>query len=299
MYVGRFAPSPTGPLHLGSLFTAVASYLDAKTNEGRWLVRIDDLDPPREMPGAPELILNTLEKHGLYWDGEVVYQSQRHHHYQEAIDSIMDQGLAFYCTCTRKALAALGGPYPGKCRTNTQEPVSPSAIRVQVNTQLPIHFDDQIQGYYEQDLANTVGDFIIRRKDGLYGYHIACVVDDYLQQITHVIRGLDLQESTPRQIYLQHLLHFPQPCYGHLPVIVGTDQHKLSKQSFALGIQDAQASENLVWVLTALGFKIPQELKGDTCERLLQWAIPRWHLDLVKGRSNLQEPSIANGQYSF
>lgn len=299
MYIGRFAPSPTGPLHLGSLFTAVASYLDAKANDGRWLVRIDDLDPPREMPGAPTLILNTLEKHGLLWDGEVVYQSQRHHHYQQAIDSILAKGQAFYCTCTRKALAALGGPYPGTCRSVSEEPADPSSIRVLLESPKPIHFNDLIQGDYEQDLTNTIGDFIIRRKDRLYAYHIACVVDDYLQQITHIIRGLDLLESTPRQIYLQRLLHFPQPCYGHLPVIVGADQQKLSKQSFALGIQDTQANDNLIWVLTALGFKIPTELLDESCETLLEWAIPHWHLDLVKGRSSLQEPSIENGQYSF
>ncbi|PIE41323.1 MAG: tRNA glutamyl-Q(34) synthetase GluQRS [Gammaproteobacteria bacterium] len=214
-YIGRFAPSPTGLLHFGSLTTAVASYLDAKAHQGQWLVRIEDLDPPRETPGAISEILKTLDCYQLHWDGEIWCQSERHPVYQAQIDRFLEKGQAYYCTCSRKPLIRqYGHRYPGLCRGTVKKPEAPSAIRL-LTHDTPIGFHDDLQGYFEQHLASDIGDFIIKRKDGLYAYHIAVVMDDAAQGITDIVRGLDLLDSTPRQIYLQQLMTYRTPNYCH------------------------------------------------------------------------------------
>ena len=205
-YIGRFAPSPTGPLHLGSLFTALASYLDARANHGRWLVRMEDIDPPREIPGAADTILRQLENHGLHWDDSVLYQSQRLRAYQQAVADLVDKQLVYYCQCTRARLRSLNGIYDGHCRsqkllTADSNATKSSAIRILV-PDLTITWADLIQGPCSENLAKSCGDFIVVRRDGLFAYQLAVSVDDGYQGITHIIRGDDLLDSTPRQIYL-------------------------------------------------------------------------------------------------
>lgn len=221
-YVGRFAPSPTGRLHFGSLIAATGSYLQARSQGGRWLVRIDDLDPPRQQPGASAHILRTLEAYGLHWDGEVVYQSRRTSVYLHALEKLLDTGHAYHCDCSRKDVDARGriGPfglvYPGTCRARGLSSGRGRSLRLRTHDR-PISFDDALQGHYGQRLESEVGDFIVRRADGLIAYHLAVVVDDAAQGVTQVARGADLLDSTPRQIHLQQLLGLPTPDYLHLP----------------------------------------------------------------------------------
>ncbi|WP_235015413.1 tRNA glutamyl-Q(34) synthetase GluQRS [Oceanicoccus sp. KOV_DT_Chl] len=195
-YIGRFAPSPTGLLHIGSLIGAVASYVDAKAHQGKWLVRIEDLDPPREITGAADAILHSLEQHGLHWDDSVMWQSQRHQAYQHTIEQLQSSNHIFYCSCSRSNLKANKGIYPGRCRHQQHPPKNAAAIRLVVPDQ-SIGFDDAIQGYYAQQLKQEVGDFVLQRKDGLFAYQLAVVVDDQQQQISHIVRGSDLLDSTP------------------------------------------------------------------------------------------------------
>lgn len=295
-YVGRFAPSPTGPLHFGSLLTAVASYLDAKSNDGLWLVRIEDLDPPREIPGATANILSTLESYHLHWDQDVVYQSQRHKHYDAAIQQLLSRGKAFYCTCTRKQLSQQseqsGTAYPGNCRGCSQEPSAPHSIRLQVNAK-PVTIQDDLQGLYQQNIEQYVGDFIIRRKDRLYAYHIAVVVDDHEQKISHIVRGIDLLDNTPRQQYLQHQLGFLAPQYCHLPIVVNSQGQKLSKQTFATPVPSTQCNLYLWHALTALGLAPAPELKLETTETQLAWGISVWNKDKLKGLKSIPSTSVA------
>lgn len=206
-YIGRFAPTPSGFLHFGSLVAALASYLDARAAGGRWRVRMEDLDPPREMPGAPAAILETLQGYGLEWDGEVAYQSQRHAAYQQVIDRLLSQGLAYACICSRKQLEPFNGIYPGTCR-NAGHGTEDAAIRVRV-PELVYRFEDRVQGLFEQHLGRESGDFVIRRRDGLYAYQLAVVLDDAWQGVTDIVRGADLLDSTPRHLYLQELLGLP------------------------------------------------------------------------------------------
>lgn len=214
MYRGRFAPSPTGPLHFGSLVTAVASYLHARCSGGRWLVRIEDLDMPRCVPGVDEDILRTLTHFGFVWDEPVVYQSTRQVAYQAALDELERGGWIYPCTCSRKEVGS--GPYPGTCRGRKGTPEVPHAIRVRVD-------DPAVEG----------GDFVVRRSDGFIAYQLAVVVDDFAQGITDVVRGADLLDSTPRQMYLQRLLGYASPNYLHVPVVVNAAGEKLSKQTMA------------------------------------------------------------------
>jgi glutamyl-Q tRNA(Asp) synthetase len=280
-YTGRFAPSPTGPLHLGSLFTALASYLDARAHQGQWLVRMEDLDPPREMAGAADNILRALEHYGLLWDGEVWFQSTRHTFYEEAVHYLLQEKIAFYCTCSRKDLQLLSADsYPGTCRGRHSPPQEPAAIRVQVNDR-PIRFDDALQGPCEFNLQQEGGDFIIKRKDGLYAYHLAVVLDDAAQSITHIVRGIDLLDSTPRHCHLQQLLRLPTPHYAHLPVLVNEQGQKLSKQTFAAPIPLADPVPWLFECLRALGQQPPAELLQARRDELLQWAAQHWSLDRV------------------
>jgi len=295
-YRGRFAPSPTGPLHAGSLLAAVASYLDARAHGGQWLVRIEDIDPPREIPGAAESILRTLESFSLYWDENVLFQSTRLSAYEEALAALSATGLVFECTCSRRDIAetnaARGRPgsriYPGTCREGVVHRRRRSSVRMRVGTGVVL-FSDRLQGTVSQDLETRVGDFILRRRDGLFAYQLAVVVDDAWQGITEVVRGVDLLDSTARQIRLQHALGLETPGYMHFPVIVSAGGEKLSKQTGAAPI-DARQRNLTAWnMLQLLGQSPPPELKGDAPEALWDWAIAHWCPQHLAGRRQLTE----------
>lgn len=273
-HLGRFAPSPTGPLHAGSLVAAVGSFLCARKNAGQWLLRIEDLDPPREAPGAADSILQCLEAHGLLWDGEVVYQSQRHDAYLETVNQLMNEGKAYCCQCSRKQIAATGlqsdfGPvYPGTCRAKQ---LVEGAVRIRTHNR-PIGFDDHREGHYEQKLESQFGDFVIQRRDGLFAYQLAVVLDDARENITHVVRGTDLLDNTPRQIHLQQILELNTPEYLHLPLVRNEGGQKLSKQNLATPLDNASASENLIEALRFLGFRTARLDKRMTTTTVLDWA---------------------------
>ncbi len=270
---GRFAPSPTGPLHLGSLLAATASYLDARSSGATWRLRIDDLDTPRNQPGATALILEALDCHGLHWDGTVQYQSNQIERYQQALDSLAER--CFYCRCSRRALAGQH-VYPGNCRGYTQ-PRADSAIRIRVDA-TPISFDDLLMGPQVDVLCDSVGDFIIRRRDGLIAYQLATAVDDGSPEITRVVRGRDLLDNTSRQIFLIQLLGGSIPEYAHIPTLTYPNGQKLSKQHGAPGVDNRVAGENLHLVLSTLQMKPPQELSGAAPAEILDWAIEAWQL---------------------
>ena len=229
-YRGRFAPSPTGDLHFGSLLAAFGSWLLARQAGGRWLVRVEDLDPPREVPGAARRQLDALEAFGLHADEDVVWQSRRSDLYQAALDRLLEQGSAFYCHCSRTDLIVAAGVH----RACVARPERPDpAVRLRVADGSVVAFDDLVVGSYRQDVARSVGDFVLRRADGYWAYQLAVVVDDAEQGITHVVRGADLLDSTPRQILLQRALGLPTPRYAHLPLVLGPDGRKLSKSDAA------------------------------------------------------------------
>lgn len=290
-YVGRFAPSPTGPLHFGSLIAAVASYLDAKANQGLWLVRMEDLDPPREPEGAAEKILEQLQALHLNWDGDVLYQSSRINAYQESLEELMGRDLCFYCDCTRSRIKALGSVYDGHCRKRTAPPDDEFAIRILTEERL-IGFEDLVQGNYQQNIESEVGDFVILRKDKLFAYQLAVVVDDAFQEITHIIRGYDLIDSTPRQIYLQHLSGLPTPIYGHIPVIVNEQGQKLSKQHFATPIDASNGSRLIHYSLQFLGLSPPELNRSAPVKEQLQWGIEQWDIQAVPKLANIPENSL-------
>ncbi|MFK8017984.1 MAG: tRNA glutamyl-Q(34) synthetase GluQRS [Gammaproteobacteria bacterium] len=273
-YRGRFAPSPTGLLHLGSLAGALVSYLDARAHDGTWFVRIDDIDPPREVPGAADAILRTLERHALLWDERVYYQSTSARQHLDAANSLHAAGQAYHCDCARRALKKSGllGAYPGTCRTRG---LSAGALRVIVNGE-PVTIADRWQGTHHFQLEQRPGDFIVRRRDGLIAYQLACAVDDADQQITDVVRGVDLFDSTPRQVYLQRQLGLPEPRYAHFPVLVGADGDKLSKQTGATAVDDTTPAANLFRVLHLLGFEPPREIAHHPPEQVIDWATQRY-----------------------
>ena len=281
--IGRFAPSPTGPLHFGSVVAALASYLQARSRSGRWLVRIDDLDPPREETGASALILETLEALGLQWDGEVVFQSARSDAYDAALGRLARAGLTFPCACTRRQTG--NRPYPGTCRSGVPAGASALALRIRVDDQA-ITINDAVQGPFVQTLAAECGDFIVRRADDYYAYHLAVVVDDAAQGVNEIVRGVDLLDSTPRQVYLQNVLGLPLPCYAHLPVVLGTNGTKLSKQSLAVPVLPVGARTALFHALRFLGLRVPDEAERDAPDALLTWALPRWDLLALNPRSS-------------
>ncbi|MFZ2541416.1 MAG: tRNA glutamyl-Q(34) synthetase GluQRS [Gallionella sp.] len=283
-YRGRFAPSPTGPLHLGSLVAALGSYLDAKHHQGKWLVRIEDLDTPRTVKGAADDILGTLEAYGLHWDEEVIYQSQRTAAYEAAFQRLKEAGAVYPCCCTRKEIAdsALHGIdgqlYPGTCRNGLPPGKTARAWRVRVND-ARINFIDKLQGRITQHLKNEIGDFVVKRADGLFAYQLAVVVDDAAQGITNVVRGADLLYSTPRQIYLQKLMGLKTPAYMHLPVVVNAQGEKLSKQTLARPVEINNAASALFDALVFLRQQPPAELQHSTIEQILGWAISNWQPD--------------------
>ena len=285
-YRGRFAPSPTGPLHFGSLVAAVGSFLDARSHGGEWLVRIDDLDPPRAVPGAAETILETLESCGMKWDGPVVYQGARTEAYHAALHRLRELGLVYACACSRReiadiAMAGAEGPvYPGTCRAGIAPGRVARAQRVNTNG-ARIEFDDALQGRIAHDIGRDFGDFVVYRADGVYAYQLAVVVDDAEQGITDVVRGADLLASTPRQIYLQQLLGLPRPRYAHLPVAVNAAGEKLSKQTSAAPVDAANPVPALSAALSFLGQQPPAALAQDTIKSLWDWAISNWRLSRV------------------
>lgn len=290
-YVGRFAPSPTGPLHLGSLICALASYLDARHQAGRWLVRMEDLDPPREQPGAAEDILDSLRQHGLEWDGSVLWQSQRLDAYAAVAQELLQQNRAFPCDCTRRQLAADGGVYRGRCRQRQLSVDGSTAIRLRVEDDKPITIRDRIQQPLQQRVSTEIGDFIIQRRDQLYAYQLAVVVDDQHQGITHVLRGADLYDSTPRQIYLQQVLRFPRPDYCHIPVITNPAGHKMSKQTGAAAISSAEVDDNLRLVLKFLDQKAPPaHYRGP--RDILAWATQYWNVAAIPARPAIPETLV-------
>lgn len=290
-YVGRFAPSPTGPLHMGSLIAALASFLDARANQGSWLVRMEDLDPPREVPGAAAQILDQLQQFGLQWDGEVLYQSQRHAAYSRALSRLVARGLIYRCACSRARIRALGSVYDGHCRDRSLPPTEPFALRLRTDM-TPVSFSDAIQGDRRQVVQREVGDFVIRRKDGLFAYQLAVVVDDAYQNISHVLRGYDLLESTARQIYLQRCLQFPMPGYAHIPIIVNANGEKLSKQHFARPVNAAMAPQLLHEALKFLGLRPPSNQQQAKPARQLEWAIGHWDIQSVPKLATIPELSI-------
>jgi glutamyl-Q tRNA(Asp) synthetase len=296
-YVGRFAPSPSGRLHLGSLVCALASYLEARSQRGEWLVRMEDIDPPREEPGAQDAILRTLEAHGLHWDREVLRQSTRHQAYRELLAELQNAQLCYRCSCNRRRLQSLAGPYDGHCRRHPPAPDEAAAMRLKVSD-LPngfhctscIHFDDGIHGPCTEDLYNTCGDFVIHRKDGLFAYQLAVVADDIFQGITHIVRGSDLLDTTARQVYLFHLLGEQAPHYSHIPVLVDQQQQKLSKQNRAPAVDDASAGANLWHACHCLGLSPPTALRSASPPALLEWALEHWSLQSVPRAHSLLAP---------
>ncbi|HEY8554818.1 MAG TPA: tRNA glutamyl-Q(34) synthetase GluQRS [Burkholderiales bacterium] len=285
-YRGRFAPSPTGPLHFGSLVAAVGSFLQARASGGEWLVRMEDIDPPREMPGAAADILRTLERFGLQWDGAVMYQSRRAGAYAEAIERLRAAGAIYACGCSRREIADSsvrgidGLIYPGTCRAGLPPGREARALRVRTEG-VRVAFEDRWQGRIECDLAREIGDFVVRRADGLIAYQLAVVVDDAAQGITEVVRGADLLYSTPRQLYLQRLLGLPAPRYAHLPVAVNADGEKLSKQTGAESVSRAPPVPLLRRVLLFLGQEAPEELEAADVESFWRYAIAHWRAERV------------------
>jgi glutamyl-Q tRNA(Asp) synthetase len=296
-YVGRFAPSPTGPLHIGSLATAVASFLHARQSAGSWLVRIEDIDPPREAPGAADEILRTLEAHELLWDGPAIFQSARRAAYDDACARLLASELAFRCSCTRSELRADGdgpaGPYPGTCRQRAAHTPA-TAIRVRVADRSVVRFVDGLQGPIETELDKVTGDYVIWRRDGLPAYHLAVVIDDADERVTTVVRGVDLLDSTAVHLHLQATLGLPSPAYVHLPLVVNAEGQKLSKQTGAAPIGQANPSATAATVLELLGARIPTELRGAPPRELWAWAIANWRIEGLRGRRALALPPAAN-----
>ena len=276
-YRGRFAPSPTGPLHLGSLVAAVASWLDARAAGGEWLLRIEDVDAPRTVPGAAEDIVRTLESLGLHWDGEIAWQSRRRDRYEAALASLRGRGLVYRCRCSRREIAdsALrgieGAVYPGTCRDLGLGEDADGADRFRVPRE-PVAFADRLRGTLVQDMARDIGDFVVKRRDGFHAYQLAVVVDDADEGITDVVRGADLLWSTPRQVALQRALGYATPRYLHVPVVTDAQGEKLSKQTRAAPIKAGDADA----VRRALQWLRQPAAGGDTPRELLEAAVKSW-----------------------
>lgn len=274
---------------MGSLLTAVASFVHARQAGGEWLVRIEDIDPPREVPGAAESILRTLERMELHWDRPVLYQSRRTAAYAAAAASLAERGLAFECSCTRaevRAAAAARGldssAYPGTCRGRRRHE-RPTALRMRVDAGEP--FEDGLQGHVDGSLLPRLGDYVIRRRDGLPAYHLAVVVDDAWQGVTTIVRGSDLLESTLAQRHLQRALNLPKPDYFHVPVLVGADGRKLSKQTGALPVEGRNPRDVAARALSLLGAPPPTEMSGAAPGALWEWARTHWRIGALKGVS--------------
>jgi glutamyl-Q tRNA(Asp) synthetase len=298
LYRGRFAPSPTGPLHFGSLVAALASCLDARAHGGAWLVRMEDVDTPRNVPGAADDILRTLEAFGFAWDGPVLYQSTRLAAYEAALEKLKSLGLAYACACSRKEIAELtsrpavdgGLVYPGRCRDGLGPERQARAWRLRVDDREMV-FDDRLQGRVAQHLESDVGDFVLRRADGLFAYQLAVAVDDHFQGISEVVRGADLLASTPRQIWLQACLGYAVPRYAHLPVATNAAGEKWSKQTLAPAIAAAQAAGELVRALNFLGQRTPDGLADASVGEVWRWALSHWSFAAIPRQLAISAPA--------
>lgn len=294
-YRGRFAPSPTGPLHFGSLIAAVGSYLQARTRSGEWLLRMEDVDTTRSMAGAADEILYALDDYGFEWDGELLYQSRRDETYEAVLQGLREQDRIYPCSCSRKEIqerirneGLLPGIYPGTCRERAPSAAARLAWRLRVDA-IDVGFVDALQGEFHQQMDTEVGDFVLRRADGLYAYQLAVVVDDYLQGITEVVRGSDLLDNTPRQIFLQRLLRYPTPDYVHLPVAVNEQGQKLSKQTYAAPLERKRPGPALWRALAFLGQHPPHELDHAPTQDIWAWAMENWSLAQVPKQITLSE----------
>jgi glutamyl-Q tRNA(Asp) synthetase len=294
-YRGRFAPSPTGPLHFGSMLAAAGSWLDARARGGEWLLRIEDIDPPREPPGAVEEILRALEAFELWWDGPVLYQSRRREAYEHGLEILREAGWTYPCSCSRKDIALanrrLGHAgqrrYPGTCRAPAPEPRrSTRVLRVRTTDEL-LGIEDRLQGRFEQRLESDVGDFVLRRREGYIAYQLAVVVDDAEQGVTDVVRGIDLLDSTPRQLWLQRLLGLSVPRYAHLPVVTLPDGKKLSKQTGAAAVDTGRAPDIAWRILACLAHEPPAGLRGAPPGELWSWAAAHWEPARLAGRRSI------------
>ncbi|REL31649.1 tRNA glutamyl-Q(34) synthetase GluQRS [Thalassotalea euphylliae] len=287
-YRGRFAPSPSGLLHFGSLLTALASYLDAKANDGLWLVRIEDIDPPREQAGAADEILRTLVDYGLHWDEHVRYQSQQSALYEQVLSELAAHNLTYACACTRAQIKASGGIYSGRCQ-HLHLPYRAHAVRIR-NQFKADNYQDLIQGKVQCDPALASEDFIIKRKDGLYAYQLAVVSDDINQGITHIVRGCDLLEPTARQLTLYQTFGVAAPQYAHVPLITTHDGYKLSKQNKAPAIDRKAPQASIISALEFLGQQPPAQLNDGTPEEILAWAVEHWQLTNVPKQASIALP---------
>ena len=298
-YVGRFAPSPSGQLHFGSLITAVASYLDAKRYDGKWLVRMEDIDEPRCIDGIDADILTSLEKHNLLWDDEVIYQSQQHSRYQDTLDQLVGQQRAYFCTCTRKQIKAMGGQYSGACRDKNYTNSTPdTALRLKLDTTLQ-GFDDLIMERFEVATNELKAeDVVLKRRDGLFSYNLVVVLDDVFQKVTHVIRGCDLIDVTPLQQAVYRALGFTPVNYGHVPVAAIAPARKLSKQNRATPINNQTPKENLVKAMRFLGFSFPDAAEFDSTSELLQHAVSVWDRKKVVKMPEIIVPQHESTYYS-
>ena len=280
-YTGRFAPTPSGPLHFGSIVTALASFLQARHRQGRWLVRIDDLDTPRVRPGAAATILSTLDRLSLHWDDAILYQDSRRDAYRHALEQLHERQLLYRCDCRRRETRRR--PYPGTCRDRLVPLCKQAALRVRTDS-TPIRFNDLIQGDYVRDIHAESGDFIVLRADGLHAYPLAVVIDDDWQGVTEVIRGVDLLESTSEQIWLQRLLGLSIPAYGHVPIVFGQDGKKLSKRDAATAaLLDSEPGSILLKALRFLGQDIDPALTGADPDTIVARAIGSWDLSRIPG----------------
>jgi glutamyl-Q tRNA(Asp) synthetase len=300
-YRGRFAPSPTGALHFGSLIAAVASYLDARAHGGKWLLRMEDVDTERNVPGAADDILRTLEAFGFAWDGAVLWQGTRDTAYAAALDALRTAGFAYPCICSRKEIAARatrpaidgGFVYPGSCRSGLPSGTLPRAWRLRVDN-APLAFADRLQGHIVQRLEDEVGDFVLRRADGLFAYQLAVVVDDHFQGVTDVVRGADLLASTPRQIWLQRCLGFAVPRYAHLPVATNAAGEKWSKQTLAPALAAGRAAAQLVRALVFLGQPVPAEMARANVDDVWAWAFAHWSFAAIPGVAAISAPAAGD-----
>ena len=295
-YIGRFAPSPSGPLHFGSLVAAAASFYDARAAGGQWLLRIDDLDQPRCVPGAAEAILATLVRLGLEWDAEPQWQSRRHAAYAAAFERLREAGHLFPCACSRSELAdsalARDGSriYPGTCRAGLLPGRSPRTWRVR--SAGTIHFEDRIQGALHENLERDVGDFVVQRADNVFAYQLAAVVDDAAAGVTHVVRGADLLGSTSRQIHLQHLLGHAVPRHAHVPIAADRHGDKLSKQTHARAIDALKPEQALMLALEFLGQEPPSRLEYANVRTIHAWAIEHWSIARIPRRISQPAPAF-------
>lgn len=283
-YTGRFAPSPTGPLHFGSLLAALASYLDARAHHGRWLLRIEDLDPPREDPAAADSILRILDACGLHWDGDVRYQSRRHPAYQQMLEQLIKAGLAFPCQCSRRQLD--GKPHHGNCHCHATTDIAWRFLCPPGR----YCFDDRLQGNWCESL-DAIGDFVLKRRDGPWSYQLAVVCDDIDQGMTHIVRGIDLIDSTARQVLLYQALNQPAPVYAHIPVALENNGQKLSKQNLARPLTTEHISASLFAALQWLRQAPPAELCNAPPAELLAWATAHWHLSALQGIQQRPAPA--------